>query len=70
MSKFLESEKPHQSAFKQSSPTITPEARQPGLYKTKYRSLLPAPTTCRTKPLPRHSRECSQPLRETRDQVA
>ncbi|PKO04994.1 MAG: hypothetical protein CVU41_14645 [Chloroflexi bacterium HGW-Chloroflexi-3] len=37
MSKFLESEKPHQSAFKQSSPTFTPEARQPGLYKTKYR---------------------------------
>jgi hypothetical protein len=37
MSKFLESEKPHQSAFKQSSPKFTPEARQPGLYKTKYR---------------------------------
>jgi hypothetical protein len=37
MSKFLESEKPHQSAFKQSSPTFNPEARQPGLYKTKYR---------------------------------
>jgi len=37
MSKFLESEKPHQSAFKQASPTITPESRQPGLYKTKYR---------------------------------
>ncbi len=37
MSNFLESEKPHQSAFKQSSPTFNPEARQPGLYKTKYR---------------------------------
>jgi hypothetical protein len=37
MSKFLESEKPHQSAFKQSSPTFTPEARQPGFYKTKDR---------------------------------
>jgi hypothetical protein len=37
MSKFLESEKPYQSAFKQSSPTFTPEARLPGLYKTKYR---------------------------------
>lgn len=37
MSKFLEFEKPHQSAFKQSSSTFTSEARQPGLYKTKYR---------------------------------
>lgn len=44
MSKFLESEKLHQSAFKQSSPTFTPEASQPGLYKTKYRPFcLPLP---------------------------
>ena len=44
MSKFLESEKPHQSAFKQSSDTFTPEAREDGYYKTKYRPFcLPLP---------------------------
>ena len=37
MSIFLESEKPHQSAFKQSSPTFTPEAKEDGYYKTKDR---------------------------------
>ncbi len=31
-----ESEKPNQSAFKQSSPTFTPEARQDGFYRTKH----------------------------------
>lgn len=37
MSHFLESEKPHQSTFKQSSPTFTPEAREAGFYRTKLR---------------------------------
>jgi hypothetical protein len=37
VSKFLESEKPHQSAFKQSSSTFTSEGRQDGFYRTKYR---------------------------------
>ncbi len=37
MPKFLESEKPHQSAFKQFSSTFTTEARNDGFYRTKYR---------------------------------
>ena len=37
MGKFLESEKPIQSAFKQSSSTFTSEAREDGFYRTKHR---------------------------------
>lgn len=37
MSKFLESEKPHQSAFKQFSSIFTPEATEDGFYRTKLR---------------------------------